>query len=524
MGIVQLQLNPLQSPVTSAVKIPAGTALHSRPVDGPVCSFRTGYPVSLWPIRVVDAGAAPAGRFRGANLPSDGAAAIRIEFECVGGLPLAQVPVDTIRLYLKAGADTHTLYESLFLDALRVQVRALPAGEGAASAILPPSSLQPVGFGIDEGILPYTDRSFPGYRLLQEYFTFPEKFFFVDIMLGAMSRSGFGSRFEILIPLRERGSRERLIALEQIVDRTTFQLGCAPMINLFERDAEPIRLTQTKAEYRVNPDEHRQMATEVYSIHRVSSTVSYQQAPRVYEPFYAIRHGSRGDAQRQLWYAKRRESFRKERDEAATNQDKGTEVYLCLVDLDFNPAVPPVEMLTVRVTCTNRDKAAELPPDSELQPEGVGLAQARCIRKPTPTVRPPLRRSLQWRLISHLTLNHLSIVEGSKDALQEILRLYNFDEDPSVLKQIAGIREVSSRASVSRVPSKTGVTFCRGTEVTVGFDESEFTGTGVFLLASVLERFLALYSAVNSFTRLKAVTGKGVLKQWPPRAGEQMLL
>jgi type VI secretion system protein ImpG len=297
------------------------------------------------------------------------------------------------------------------------------------------------------------------------------------------------------------------------------------MINLFERDAEPVRLTHTRSEHRVNPDEHRQMSTEVYSIDRVSSTVSYQQAPRVYEPFYAIRHGVRNAAQRHLWYAKRRESFRREKNDGGNNQDRGTEVYLCLVDLDFNPAVPPVEMLTVRITCTNRDKAIELPPDAELQPEGAGLAQARCIRKPTPTVRPPLRRGLQWRLISHLTLNHLSIVEGGKDALQEILRLYDFhDEDPSIRKQIAGITEVSSRAAVSRVPSKTGITFCRGTEVTIGFDESEFVGTGVFLLTSVLERFLALYSAVNSFSRLKAVTGKGVLKQWPPRAGEQMLL
>jgi type VI secretion system protein ImpG len=127
-------------------------------------------------------------------------------------------------------------------------------------------------------------------------------------------------------------------------------------------------------------------------------------------------------------------------------------------------------------------------------------------------------------LISHLSLNYLSIVEGGREALQEILRLYNFSDDPALRKQIAGITEVSSRSSVARVASSTGVTFCRGTDVTLGFDDEQYIGSGVFLLGSVLHRFLALYSAVNSFSRLTVRTKKGVLKQWPPLAGEQVLL
>jgi type VI secretion system protein ImpG len=197
------------------------------------------------------------------------------------------------------------------------------------------------------------------------------------------------------------------------------------------------------------------------------------------------------------------------------------------VDLDFNPAVPPVEMLTARVTCTNRDEAvrAQLNGDfGELQPESAPLARARCIRKPTAPVRPPLRGSLQWRLISHLSLNHLSIVDKGREALQEILRLYDFRGDAGVRQQIDGIVGVTSRSSTSRVNSQTGVTFCRGTDVTIEFDEQQYVGTGVYLLASVLERFLGLYSALNSYTRLTAVTKRGVIRQWPPLAGEQMLL
>jgi type VI secretion system protein ImpG len=159
-----------------------------------------------------------------------------------------------------------------------------------------------------------------------------------------------------------------------------------------------------------------------------------------------------------------------------------------------------------------------------LEPEGVALVHARCLRKPTPTVRPPLRRGLQWRLISHLSLNHLSIVENGSEALQEILRLYDFSEDPAIRRQIAGLTGVSSRSCISRVTSDTGVAFCRGTDVTLEFDEEQYVGTGVFLLSCVLQRFLGLYCAINSFSRVTARTRKGTFKQWPPLAGEQILL
>ena len=519
LAIVQFQLDPSQSAPVST-KVPANLPIHSRPENGHVCSFRTCYPVTLWPLRVTGAAVLPVNRFSAAGMPADAAAVIRIGMECLGGLRLEQLPLDSIRFYLNGeSAAVHTLYEFLFLNTLRVGVRALPAAANTAQAILPSGSLQQVGFTTSDGTLPYSDRSFLGYRLLQEYFTFPEKFFFVDIKgLQQLPRGGFGTAFEILIYLRQPEHPHRLVALEQSVDADTFQLGCAPMVNLFERIAEPIRITQTKSEYLVIPDQHQQLSTEVYSVDRVVSA-NYLDELQTYEPFYSLRHGTPEEAHRHFWYAHRRPSFRK--------NDRGTDVYISLVDLDFNPAAPPVDMLSLRVTCTNRDQASrlKLPGEfGELEPEGAALVRARCLRKPTPTVRPPVRQGLQWRLISHLSLNHLSIVEKGREALQEILRLYDFSDDPAVRKQIAGISGVSSRSCVSRVTSATGVTFCRGTDVTLEFDEEQYVGAGVFLLACVLRSFLGLYSAVNSFSRLTARTKKGVLKQWPPLAGEQILL
>jgi type VI secretion system protein ImpG len=520
-AVVQFQIDPSQSAVATATHVPAGAAIHSRPENGHICSFRTCYPVDLWPLRVTAASVSTVNRFASAGLPSDAAAVIRIEMECLGGLRFGALPIDSIRFYLNGeSAAVHTLYEFLFLSSLRVSLRALPAKDGAAQAILPASSLRQVGFTRAEAILPYSDRSFPGYGLLQEYFSFPEKFFFFDLTgLESMAKSDFGGAFEILIFLKEPEQAHRLIALEQSVKTETFQLGCTPMVNLFERIAEPIRITQTKTEYLIIPDQHRQSSTEVYSVDRVASMASYQEEPQTYEPFYALHHGRQDEPHKRFWHTHRRPSLRK--------NDAGAEVYISLVDLDFNPALPPVEMLSLRVTCTNRDQASRLKLTGEygeLQAEGAGLIRTRCLRKPTQTLRAPLRRGLQWRLISHLSLNHLSIVEKGREALQEILRLYDFSGDPAIRKQIAGIADVASSACVSRVNSETGVAFCRGTDVTIEFDEEQYSGTGVFLLSSVLQRFLGLYSALNSFSRLTVRTKKGVLKQWPPLTGEQTLL
>jgi len=517
-AIAQFQFDPSQSPA-ELTHVPAGTAIHSKPDKGQFCSFRTCYPVTLWPLRVRGASVSAANRFVSPGMAADVAAVIRIELECLGGFGFSQLPIHSIRFYLDGdNAAVSTLYEFLFLNSLRISLRALPAKDGAAQVVLPASSLQQVGFDRNEGILPYSERSFLGYRLLQEYFNFPHKFLFFDLTgLDRVDKTDLGTSFEIAISLKEP-EQHRLIALEQHVNAITFQLGCTPIVNLFERIAEPIRISQSKTEYRIIPDQHRQLSTEIYSVDRVTSTATYLEEPQTYEPFYALRHGH-DQAQKHFWYAHRRPSFRK--------NDSGTEVYISLVDLDFNPALPPTEVLSLRVTCTNRDQPSRLKLSGEfgeLEAEDAGLVRARCIRKPTPTARPAHRRGLEWRLISHLSLNHLSIVEKGREALQEILRLYNFSNDPAIRRQIEGIVDVQSRSCVSRVNSDTGVAFCRGTDVTIDFDEDQFLGTGVFLLASVLQRFLGLYSAVNSFSRLTARTKGGVLKQWPPLAGEQIVL
>jgi type VI secretion system protein ImpG len=416
----------------------------------------------------------------------------------------------------------------IFNNAAAVELRPAGAKAGKAGAprppaplLLDPSAVRAVGFGEDEGMLPYTARSFMGYRLLTEYFTFPDKFLFFDVGgFDAAARAGFGEELEVIIHLRD------VAPPRASVDVNTFRLGCAPIVNLYQKVAEPIRLTQEQNEYVIVPDVHRPMATEVYSVDTVTTTDPYLQRSRHFEPFYSYRHTRDRDGNQSFWYATRRPSQRE--------ADPGTEVYLSLVDLDFNPNVPPVETVTVHATCTNRDLPGRLPfggREGDFEVEEAGpLSRVRCLKKPTPTLRPPLTGGAQWRLISHLTLNPLSIVGreqgGAPDALREILMLYDFMDSPATRKQIGGIRDVRSRPVVRRAGPRIGTGFVRGVETTVEFDEEQFVGGGIFLLASVLERFLGLYVSVNSFNQLVARSKQreGDVKQWQPRSGEQILL
>ena len=385
---------------------------------------------------------------------------------------------------------------------------------------MPPDAIKQVGFADGEAMLPYTKRSFPGYRLLSEYFAFPHKFLFFDITgIDRAISAKFGSHFDILIHLKDVTP-----PLAPITD-DTFRMGCSPIINLFSRTADPIHLSQKKYEYHVIPDVHRQTTTEVYSIDEVVTTDPRTNTSREFSPFYSMKHSYGEQMEKSFWYAVRRASQRPD--------DEGTEIYLSMVDMNFNPRTPAAEVITVKTTCTNRDLPSRLPfggKSDDFEVEGAALlSKVRCLTKPTETIRPPMRRALQWRLISHLNLNHLSIVEsenGTPEALQEILELYNFNDSTVTRQQILGITGIESRKVIRRIGEHIGAGFVRGLETTLSFDEAQYVGSGMFLFAAVLERFLALYTSLNSFnqTVIKSDQREGIIRRFAPRTGEQVLL
>jgi type VI secretion system protein ImpG len=527
LALVQLELDAGRAQLPNGFRIDRHSRLHTQAVDGLACQFRTCYPVTLWPVALTAARLQPPPFPPGLRPPPHTAAVLTLQLECQAEMRFAELTLDRLRFYLAGDNQLiPPLYERIFNNTVQVAFRPLGGDRRVAPVVLPPERcLFQVGFDRDEGLLPYPRQSFLGYRLLTEYFAFPFKYLFLD--LGGfrdVAAVGCGQRLEVVFFLNRT-----LAGLEQAVDAHTFRLGCTPVINLFEKTAEPIPLTHARHEYRVVPDVGHDRGMEVYSVDAVTS--ADPAANTEYLPFYSFRHGADRDNRRAFWYASRRPSSRE--------GDRGTDVYLNLVDLGFNPRLPAEAALVVRTTCTNRELPALLQrAGDELSFEleaAAPLSRVRCLRSPTLPLRPPLRRGSYWRLLSHLNLNYLSLsdpVEG-REALQEVLRLYDFS-DPEAGRQLAavvrhvieGITAVSSRRVVGRTGGPVASGFCRGLEVTIEFDEQMYAGVGVFLFACVLERFLGLYASINSFTQLIARTrqGEGDLKKWPARAAETQLL
>jgi type VI secretion system protein ImpG len=341
--------------------------------------------------------------------------------------------------------------------------------------------------------------------------------------LEHVTGAGFQESAEFLFFLSPFERPERWEMLELGTAPAVFCLGCTPAVNLFPQTAEPILLKHTDYEYLIVPDARRHRSLEIFSVDEVVSTTAGSSAITRYEPFFSFRHNDTRGGKETLWHATRRETpWRKE---------GGTDVYLSLLDLSGKPLVPDVEALTVRLTCSNRDLPSHLPFGSgeanDFELEGGGPIRRIIAReKPTPSLPAPARRAAFWRLISHLSLNHLSLVAEGRDALREILQLYNFTDSTFVNRQIQGIRAVSSRPHFAPLMSQQGISFARGTRVAIELDEEEFAGSGVFVFASVLERFLGMYASLNSFSQLTVRTSqrKEVLRQWPPRAGRKILM
>jgi type VI secretion system protein ImpG len=523
MTVAEFRLDPAQGKLTSSLKIPRGSVLYSRPVEGVPCKFRTCYEVTLWPLEVAEAKWLTPDKLNPALRAPEAVAALRVELRCFSDVAFDKLAIPSLRFYLHGESEiVHTLYELLSNNCTQIVLRD-PANPRKPPVSLPANSLRPMGFSEEESMLPYPRRSFVGYRLLQEYFSLPEKFFFFELQgLEALMRACQGGRAELLFLISSFEAGHRQQRLEVGTNSKTFRLGCSPVINLFPQTAEPILLTQSRSEYPIVPDVRRRNATEVFSVDEVLSSNPQTHEITYYEPFYAYRHQALREKTQTFWHTSRRASRRK--------GDEGSEVYLHLVNLSSRASLPDAETITVRCTCSNRDILARLPFGNEsgdFEIEGVGAVKgAVALRKPTATLRPPLGRGALWRLLSHLALNYLSIVEEGKEAFQEILRLYNFSHSVDLDKQVAGIISLESRRHFARIISENGITFARGTRVQMEFDEDEFAGGGVFLFTAVIERFLALYASLNSFSQLVVKTRqrREVLREWPPRAGQAILL
>src|SRR5579859_5804824 len=517
-AIVQLACQPgLRVPVT----VPSGTAIETDPVRGEPCRFRTNYDTTLWPVEIESA------KLTGLPLAAPtypGMAGARSSLRIVLNtadpeVSFAELGVDRLRCFLHGPPEQSLpLYELLCGHVLGVALADGPNDD--RPTLLRENQVKQVGFAPEEALYPWSARSFSGYRLLAEYFALPEKFLFVDLCgLEARTLLQASNRLELFVYFDQSNPE-----LEGRLQPDALALNCTPMVNLFTRQCEPIPLSHEKCEYPISPDSRRPGALEIWSVQQVRELGS-DGTTRPWRPFYRHPADEPGDLKSAGFYTTVR------RDSSAPLT--GTDVFLAPFDPALDVDRPADTVLSVDALCTNRDLPAQLPwgggqPRLRLSQGISAVTGVTCLTAPTPTLRAPLRDRRSWRLISHLSLGHLSIVGGAAaaDSLREVLRLYDLRDTPESRAAIAGLLAVRSEPATARVPGARRGSFCRGLEVTLEFDGRVWESAGLFLLSAVLEHFLALHATVNSFVRTTAVQQgrKGVVFRAPPRAGARVLL
>lgn len=527
MAMVVLQPDLAAGSLEAGYRIPAGTALRSQLGKGEktACEYRTAHDVHLWPLRLtkarylVNPGMMAA---RGLPTPAGVRSAIQLELELTNGGSLADLPLECLAFYLHGGDELPMwLYEILHGAFAGACLRDDP---DRVARVDPGIGIRQPGFDRREALLPSVRRSFDGYRLLQEYFAFPQRFLFAELTgLQPGLRQLEGGRLEITLLLRRSDPR-----LEHALNAEAFRLNVTPAINLFPYTADRITVTPEKTEFHVVPDRNRPMDLEVFRVEGVTGYTHSREGGYPFHLFYRVGRDV-DDAESGAYFLVSRRprlSSSRQRRRGSRTGYLGSEVFVSLVDENHAPYPPALRQLDVKLLCTNRDLPIQMAvgkgaTDFTLE-TAAPVQSVRILAGPTrPRAAFPSGETA-WRLVSQLSLNYLSLLDEEGDgarALRQLLDLY-VDPRDSLARHVEGVVSIESKAAVRRMPVNGPICFGNGLELRLRLDEDAFTGVGAFLLGAVLERFFAKYVSVNSFTETVVESlQRGEIMRWPVRAG-----
>jgi type VI secretion system protein ImpG len=531
VAVVRIEPKLFEGGLNEGFTVARGSTLRSQVMrnDDAVCDFRTAHDVTLWPLlieRVEFTGPPPDLPLGGARLPGTVRSALRIHLGTPGELPLHSLAVDSLTFFLSGPEEIATrLHELLFTRCLAVVVHDAKS-LGANVHVQGPQVLRRVGFAEAHAAFPCPNAAFGGYRLLHEYFAFPSRFLFFSVDgLAPAFRGAAGEGIGITLLLDQA-----VPELERVVDATHLALFCTPAVNLFAKRADRIPVTGQRYEYHLVPDRAAPLNFEVHSVQRVVGHSSGNLEEREFKPFYQTLGDDRGDYG--AYYSVRREP-RVLSDTARRNGTRtgyvGSEVYLSLVDQHDAPFSGDLRQLSVETSCTNRDLTLLLPlggASDFFMTASAPVESVKVMRGPSRPSPALAERDITWRLVSHLSLNYLTLTDVSDAegaaALRELLDIYAALAENAMRSHVKGVTRVSIKPVTRRLPRTGPLAFGRGVQVALTVDESSFGGISPYLLGCVLEEFFARHVSINTFTETALDSlQRGRIATWPSRIGRR---
>lgn len=494
-----------------------GTELVSRSINGVQCRFKTTYDVTLAPlaisaVRYLQAPVAPV------VLPVNAAGIVSITFESTAPhLDLRELGMRTVRVHLNGESSfLAALADGLFIHALAGYVEAEGDGRWTPLRTVP---IAQAGFGEEDALLDYPMRSHPAYQPLTEYFGFQEKFDFADIDLGAMlDTAGACRRVTLHVALKEGHGNPHATRLLESLSTAHFRLFSTPVVNLFRKPGEPIRVTHHVTAYPVVADASHASAYDVYSIDTVRLVRQTQERDRIIEVrrLFWQRYGDE-QRSRHYWIA--------HRDEAVAAMSPGYEMEISVIEADFDPMAVQTDTLSLELTCTNRDLPSRLAiglSGGDLFARDSGeeepTAHIEMLRRPTQILRFERGDELPLRLASHLALDHLSLADMQVAALKAVLALYDLRRSTVTSRHIEGIVGVEARDAVLELSGNPFMTAVQGIELHMTIDEKHFVGASIATFVGTINTFLGYYVRLNSFVQLIVVskhTGEEIVRCKP---------
>ncbi|MBW7901648.1 MAG: type VI secretion system baseplate subunit TssF [Rhodocyclaceae bacterium] len=477
------------------------------------CRFRTCFETALWPLRVGELAIVSPDDYPELAADDEVRGIIRARLFKQGRTPLDRMQPKNLRFHLNPEAGpAHRLQHLLGVHLRGLAVAEIGEDDAGSVHRLAGESLRWVGFADDEAALPALPQAHPAFRILQEYFAFPEKFLFFDV--AALDIRSDAPAVDLLFLLDVPPDPGLRLAPAML------RTNCVPLINLYSQRIDPLTLDHSRYEYRLTGDATQHANCEIYRVERLDA-VRAGAAPRTLVPYFSMDAFQQIELQDYFYFTRREASQRA--------RIGGTEIYVSFLDARFELTDPADDVVGGSALCTNRRMPERLRVGDELQIEGAAPVNAlRVLGKPTAHQTPPMTGARPWLLASQLALNHLSLADGPKAlaALKDILRMHVGPASTLGHRAIDGIRALDSRPLVRWHGRMGRRGYVQGCEIDLTLDHHRFEETSAVLFAAVLRHFFTLYASVNTVVqlRLRMPDVKGVVKEWPPLAGNQVLL
>jgi len=530
MTVVQLHPDCGDTDLASGVKIERGTSLDSGlgPNMQTSCEYRTSHDVVLFPVKVVDAeyiGTRAALANFGIKPGRQVSAGVRISIEAAKGVDISELEMKELPMFLGgSGTVPMALYEHILAGVCGLSV--ITGNKKDRQVFhLSKNDVSSFGFQPEQALLNYQSRSFEGYRLLREYFAFPERFRFINFTgLKAILKKASGQKFDLVVHLDSRDND-----FENVIGKHNFLPFCVPAINLFPKRADRITLNDRDHEFHVLADRSRPLDFEV---HQVLSVVGYgKQADekKDFLPFYGLKD-DHSPVENSAFFSLQRKPrllSSKQHSRGARSGYLGQEAFISLVDSNEAPYSSSLAQLGIDTLCSNRDLPMQMPlgqKDGDFTLEvNAPIEKIQCVAGPTRPNTQATSGDYAWRIINHLSLNFLSLIDENSEegaaALRELLQLYSNGHTVGE-RQIRGLMAVNVKAVTRRLPIPGPISFGRGLQITITLDPGGFEAGGMYLFGLVLTEFFRKYVSINHMTETIVKTDNNIeVARWPVKVG-----